>query len=226
MQILFVFAAVVLVYVYFGYPLLVSILSRVSHPHVRDESHQPSVCILVAAYEEVTVIRQKLENFLQIDYPHDLLRIVVVSDGSTDGTDEIVEEFTGPRITLLRQEPRAGKASALAMGLAQIADDVVVLTDANTMFEPHAVTHLVTNLADPTVGVVTGEVRLVDDKPGYSQSEGAYYRYEMYLQACESRFWSVMGVDGALYAVRRELIEAPPASAILDDFITSMEIAK
>ena len=226
MQTLFICSTAVLVYVYFGYPLLISVLSRLSRPHTRDESYRPSVCILVAAYEEAAVIRQKMDNFRQIQYPEDLLRIVVVSDGSTDGTDDIVREFSDPRITLLRQEPRAGKSSALAMGLEQIFDDVVVLTDANTMFDPQAVTHLVTNLADPSVGVVTGEVRLVDDKPGYTESEGAYYKYEMHLQACESRFWSVMGVDGALYATRRELIEAPDPATILDDFTISMEIAK
>lgn len=223
---LFCISVVALVYVYAGFPALLAVFAkRWGHPHTTDTHYTPSVTILVAAHQEARVIRAKLENFLEIDYPHSLLRMLIVSDGSTDGTDEIIENFTCERVTLLRQEPRQGKAAALNLGLDAISSDVVVLTDANVMFESSAVRELVKNLADGNVGVVTGDVILLDEKLGYAASEGAYYKYERFIQANESRLWSVVGVDGALYAAKRELIVAPPVEAILDDFVLSMTIA-
>lgn len=225
MSVLFYMSITVLVYVYFGYPCVVTGCSWLSKKHQKNSDYRPSVCILVAAHQEAAVIESKVLNFYEIDYPKEKLSMLVVSDGSTDGTDEIVAKHVGPRLKLIRQSPRAGKAAALGVGLPLIDSEIVVLTDANTLFDPSAVSALVANFGDARVGAVTGEVRLVDDKVGYADSEGAYYRYETQIQAAEARFWSVIGVDGALYAVRRELIKAPPTDAILDDFTISMEIA-
>ena len=154
--------------------------------------------------------------------------MLVVSDGSTDGTDEIVDSFADDQIQLLRQEPRQGKATALGTALEALSGtcaEIVVFTDANVLFDPPALRYLVQHFEDPSVGVVTGTVNLIDSKVGYAESEGAYFRYERYLQNAESRWWSVVGVDGALYAARRSLVSAPPREAILDDFVISMSIA-
>ena len=222
---LFAFSLGLVAFVYFGYPLVIGALAKLSgRSHLTGDA-LPTVTIVVAAYQEASVIRAKLENFHAIDYPEDHLSMVVVSDGSTDGTDEIVGEFASDRLCLIRQEPRGGKAAALGLALDIVDSEVVVFTDANVLFDPSAVRRLVRHFEDPAVGVVTGTVNLVDAKVGYAESEGAYFRYERFLQASESRWWSVVGVDGALYAARRALVSAPPPDAILDDFVISMSVA-
>lgn len=226
MIIVFTSAAVLLAYVYLGYPLLLWGLSRVlGRPHGAGPA-LPTVTIVVAAYQEAAVIGAKLTNFENIDYPAARLKMIVVSDGSTDGTDEIVRRCGEPRVRLLRQEPRRGKAAALGLALDHVDTEVVVFTDANVLFDPEAIRQLVRAFGDPEVGAVTGTVHLQDTKAGYAESEGAYYRYERFLQRHETRLWSVVGVDGALYAVRRSLVSPPPKDAILDDFVISMDVAR
>lgn len=219
-------AALALVYLYAGYPLLLKLATdRCGKDHTTNDN-LPTVCIIVAAYQEATVIADKLQNFDALDYPAEKLSLIVVSDESTDGTDEIVTAHGSSRITLLRQSPRAGKASALGIALPVATAEILVFTDANVIFDHQAIRQLVRHFADPQVGAVTGVVHLIDEKTGYAESEGAYYRYERFIQQAESRLGSVVGVDGALYAARREWVKAPPADAILDDFVISMEIAK
>ncbi len=225
MEALFYIAAALVAYTYLGYPLVLSLLARLSPQAHQIGEALPNVSIVVAAHQEAEVIQQKLDNFLELDYPADLLDMVVVSDGSTDGTDEIIQNFACSRIQFFRQEPRQGKASALAIAFGHTQSEILVLTDANVLFQPDAIHKLVRHFADPEVGAVTGVVTLVDDKAGYAESEGAYYRYERFLQEKESTYHSVVGVDGALYAARRELMKAPHPDTILDDFVISMELA-
>lgn len=225
MLVLFIFCALALVYLYIGYPMLLGLAARVwGHPTEQGDE-LPGVTIIVAAHQERAVIQDKLDNFDRLDYPPEQITMLIVSDGSTDGTDEIVRAHSNPRIRLMRQEPRAGKASALNLALANVDAEVLVFTDANVLFEASAIRALVRHFADLDVGVVTGVVQLIDTKSGYAESEGAYYRYERFIQQAESRLHSVVGVDGALYAARRSLVSPPPRDAILDDFIISMEIA-
>jgi len=226
MQDLFVASLGILIYIYLGYPLALAMLARLCGRAHQQGSAQPSVTIVVAAHQEAAVIRDKVENLEKLDYPHDKLRMLVVSDGSTDGTDELVTEFGSERVTLMRQEPRAGKASALHLAIAKVDSEIVVFTDANVLFDAQAIKALVRHFADPTVGAVTGVVQLVDSKTGYAESEGAYYRYERFLQQAESDLHSVVGVDGALYAAKLGAISLPPRHAILDDFVLSMNIGR
>ncbi|HVY61833.1 MAG TPA: glycosyltransferase family 2 protein [Planctomycetota bacterium] len=208
------------------YPVAIGLLARLrGRAHAVDGGLLPAVTVIVAAHDEAVVIGAKCDNILGLDYPPDRLDAVVVSDGSTDGTDEIVRARGGARIRLLRQEPRQGKAAALGRAIAAARGEVLVFTDANVLFDREAVRRLVRHFADPAVGVVTGTVHLIDGKPGYAQSEGLYYRYERFLQRSESTYDSVVGVDGALYAVRRDLAQAPPPDVILDDFLVSMDVA-
>lgn len=226
MLIAFLVAFGLLSYTYVGYPCLLWLLARAWGRSWVSLDAVPGVTIVVAAHQEAQVIREKLVNFLEIDYPQDRLSLLVVSDASTDGTDEIIKDFPCPRVTLIRQEPRQGKPAALGLALEHVDSEIVVFTDANVMFEPPAVRRLVRPFADADVKLVTGVVHLVDRRVGFAESEGVYYRYERFIQRHESTFWSVVGVDGALYAARRESIRPPPPNAVIDDFVLSMEAVK
>ncbi len=214
------------VYVYIGYPALLWIFPRgkpaITH-HIR-ENRFPSVALIISCYNEADVIREKLQNALELDYPEELLRIIVVSDGSDDGTDELVQEFTNNRITLIRQEGRLGKTMGLNLAMEQISEDVTVFSDANAMYAPEAIAKLVRNLADPSVGYVVGAALYTDGSCGASaQNENLYWRYELAIKSMESRLHSVVGGDGAIYAIRTELWE-PLQQQDINDFVNPLQI--
>ena len=217
----------VVVYVYVIYPLVVTAVARLRpRPARSDARFEPTVSFVIAAYNEEPVIAAKIENTLALDYPAEKLEVLVASDGSDDRTEEIARRYQGPRMRVVALRPRGGKALALERGVPKTSGDIVVLTDANTILRRDALRKLVRHFADPVVGVVTGDVRLIDPKKGYADAEGAYYRYERHLQSCESTASSVVGVDGGMYALRRPLFRAPERDTILDDFVISMEVAK
>ena len=196
-----------LIYVYLGYPLMVWILGRLRPRRVADGTIQPRVSILTSAYNEANAIGETVLNKLALDYPTDLLEVIVVSDESEDGTDEIVEAIIqqDSRVSLIRQSPRAGKTSALNLAVQKASGDVLVFADANSMYAPKALHHLVAPFADPDVGYVTG--RMVYRAPdGSLTGEGcsAYMRYENVLRRWETLLGSVVGVDGGIDAVRKE----------------------
>lgn len=202
----FWFAAGVLVFVYLGYPALVMLVGRLRPRTPNPAAIEPPVTIVIAAYNEAGVIEATLANKLLLDYPRDRVQIVVVSDGSTDGTDEIVMRFAARGVTSLRQEPRNGKTAALNRALEHATGDVVVFSDANSIYDPQALRRLVAVFADPTVGYATGS--LVYQTAGGSLSAegcGAYMKYENAIRRAETRVGSVVGVNGGLDAVRRSL---------------------
>jgi cellulose synthase/poly-beta-1,6-N-acetylglucosamine synthase-like glycosyltransferase len=181
----------------------------------------PRVCLFIAANDEAGVIDAKLRNSLTLDYPPDLLDIVVASDGSVDGTNDIVRRF-GPRVRLLEFGQRRGKIATVNDGMRTVASEIVILSDANTFLEPGAVRALVRNFGDDEVGAVSGDVILVGERAALARSEDLYYRYERWVQRAESEIGSMIGVDGALYAIRRELFVAPAGDTILDDMAIPM----
>jgi glycosyltransferase involved in cell wall biosynthesis len=186
-----------------GYPAAMGVLARLRPRPVRKAEITPSVAVVVSAHDEEPVIRRRLENLLELDYPADRLVIVVASDGSTDGTDVIVEEIAAqePRVRLL-QCPREGKVAAQHRSVRETASDVLAFTDANTEWKPDALRLLVNNLADPEVGYVCGQLRL--ESPDGANLEGVYWRYEMWVRAQESACSSITAGNGAIYAVRRD----------------------
>jgi cellulose synthase/poly-beta-1,6-N-acetylglucosamine synthase-like glycosyltransferase len=213
------------VYVYFGYPALLWILTRgkPATNHFREEGF-PSVALIISCYNEADIIREKLQNALELDYPEKSLRIIVVSDGSEDGTDELVREFTDPRITLIRQEGRLGKTMGLNLAMEQVSEEVTVFSDANAMYAPDALSKLVRNLADPRVGYVVGAALYTDGDQGPSaKNENLYWRYELAIKSMESRLHSVVGGDGAIYAIRTELWE-PLQQQDINDFVNPLQI--
>jgi len=216
-------AAALVVYVYVGYPLSLSIAR--SHGVGGKEAARPSVTLVIPAYNEAKVIREKIENSLAIDYPRDLLEIVVASDGSDDGTDAIVREYESSGVALRAFSPRAGKISVLNRAIPSARGEVVVLCDANVMFRPDALGRLASHFADAEVGAVTGDVRIRSEDAPFGDGEGLYYKYERFIQARESALGSTVTVDGGMYAIRRELFRPLPADTILDDFIIGMNVA-
>lgn len=186
-----------------GYPAAMGILARVRPRPVGRGEITPSVALIVSAHDEEAVIGRRLENLLALEYPPELLEIVVASDGSTDRTDEIVAEVAArePRVRLLCC-PREGKVAAQHRAVRETVSEVLAFTDANTEWRPDALRLLVRNLADPEVGYVCGQLRL--ESPEGANLEGLYWRYEVWVRAQESACSSITAGNGAIYAVRRE----------------------
>jgi cellulose synthase/poly-beta-1,6-N-acetylglucosamine synthase-like glycosyltransferase len=206
LKVIFWVSLAALVWTHALYPLFVAALARLRpRPVQSDESFRPLVALVIAAYNEEDVIERKLENALALDYPRERLRIVVASDASSDGTDDIVRSFADRGVELVRA-PRGGKVNAQNHALRTLTDvDVVAFSDANCEWAPDALQQLVAPLADPRVAYVCGRLRL--HSPEGTNQEGAYWRYEIWLRARESLIHSVTGGNGSIYALRRERYE-------------------
>jgi len=203
---LFWISAVAVFYVYFGYPLLLLIVARRRGDAALAAQPLPRVTLFISAYNEKAVIAQKLENSLQLDYPRQLLQIIVVSDSSDDGTDEVVLRFAAQGVRLVRQSQRSGKSAGLNLGFQEAIGEILVYSDANAIYQPDAVRRLVEHFGNPQVGYVVGNARYLDSgNVPSAESEGLYWKLETWLKKKESAFGSVVGGDGALYAIRREL---------------------
>ena len=191
-----------LAWTHVGYPLAAAALARKRPKPVRHRDNVPGVALIVAAHDEEAVIEDRLRNLLELDYPPARLQIVVASDASTDGMDEIVERLATaePRIMLLRC-PRAGKVAAQNLAVAGSKAKIVAFSDANASWAPDALTKLVRSFGDPEVAYVCGRLSL--RRPDGTNREGVYWRYETWLREQESLAGSVTGGNGAIYAVRR-----------------------
>lgn len=223
--IVFVLAAVITVYIYFGYPALIWVLARVRPRPVARAEVTPTMSVVVAVHNEEEVIEEKIRNSLAVDYPADRLEILIVSDGSTDRTDTLTRRMSGPRVRLIRM-PRGGKAEALNAGAAAATGDILVLTDANVALAPNALRVLARSFADPEVGGVSGKKKYVirTGSDTTEQGENLYWRWDQWQKKLESTIGSMFAADGTLYAVRRELYVpiADPAQA--DDIAISARV--
>lgn len=214
-------------YVYAGYPALVHVIGRLRQRLVRKGPCAPAVTILIPAFNEEKGIRRTLENKLELEYPAERLEIIVISDGSTDATDRIVAEVASESeipLTLLRQSPRQGKSAALNRGVATARGEILVFSDANSVYRPDALANLMRNFADPSVGYVTGKM-IYANPDGSVTGDGCstYMRYENRLRADETRAGSVVGVDGGIDAMRQSLYE-PLAPDQLPDFVLPLGV--
>jgi cellulose synthase/poly-beta-1,6-N-acetylglucosamine synthase-like glycosyltransferase len=216
-----------ILYTYCLFPLLLHVVSRrfgrkEELPADLPDAELPRVAMIVAAYNEAGVLDRKLENSWAIDYPADRFRLLVGSDGSDDGSDAILRACRDPRLKAALFHDRRGKISVLN-DLAAAADaDILVMSDANTMYAPDAVRKLVRHFQLPWVGCVSGELALEGD--GGSSGEGLYWRYEQWIKRSESRLGFLIGCNGGIYALRRELYSWLPASTIVDDFVLSLRV--
>ncbi len=186
-----------------GYPLAAALLARLRTREVRKADVTPAVSVIVPAHDEESVIGARLDNLLALDYPAEQLEIVVVSDGSTDGTNQVVAAYSArePRVRLLALA-RGGKLAALNHAVGESTRDIVAFSDANSKWAPNALRKLVRNLADDDVAYVCG--KLVLEGADGTNREGIYWRYELWLRESESALGSITGGNGAIYAVRRE----------------------
>jgi cellulose synthase/poly-beta-1,6-N-acetylglucosamine synthase-like glycosyltransferase len=225
-QILFFAAVSLILYVYAGYPALLYLLSRWRRNRVFSQSSElPRVSLLISAYNESAVIAEKSRNALTLDYPRGRIEILVISDCSDDGTDEIVKTFAPHGVRLVRLIERLGKSAGLNLGAQQASGDIFVFSDANAMYLPDAIRQLVQHFADPRVGYVVGNARYIHapGQPTSAESEGLYWKLETWMKEKESDFGSVVGGDGAIYAIRRKLF-TPLLPTDINDFLNPLQI--
>ena len=209
-------------YSYVGYPVLIWGLARIfgrsDEPSGIVERDPPTVSLLIAAHNEEEVIEGRLRNALAMDYPAGKLQVAVASDGSTDGTAPLVRRFAGRGVLLLEFPTRRGKAAVLNAAVPELTGEILLLTDANTMIEPAAVRRLARWFHDPEVGVVCGRLVLTDPETG-ANADGLYWKYETFLKRCEARLGALLGANGAIYAIRKELYTPIPDGTIVDDLV-------
>jgi len=222
LQILFWVSFGAIFLTYFAYPVTLLLLAPLKKRHECADA-TPSVTLIISAYNEAGVIRKKIENSLALDYPREKLEIMVISDESDDGTDAIAQEYADQGVVLYRQVPRRGKSFGLTQFVPKATGDIVVFSDANSIYEPDAVRKLVRHFADEKVGFVVGHQRYVEEENAASVSESLYWRYETWLKIHESEIGSVVCGDGAIYAIRRELFE-PLKEDDINDFTIPLKI--
>lgn len=203
-EITFWLSAAALVYTYIGYPLLVVLVSKVRPRALRRGTFEPMVSVIITAYNEERDLAAKLENTLALDYPKDKLEVIVASDCSSDRTDEIAGQFTARGVKLYRQPERLGKTTAQNSAVERATGEILLFSDATTMYDLGVLRAMMPNFADPSIGCVAGRLIYVDPSQS-SVGRGAvtYWSYETFLKQHESRACSLIGASGCLYAVRR-----------------------
>ncbi|MFL1465508.1 glycosyltransferase family 2 protein [Marinobacter sp. HN1S83] len=230
LKLLFWLSLLLLMYIYAGYPLLARMLAAFRPiPVNREDGYRPSVSIVIAAFNEAADIRATLENKLAQHYPSELLEILVVSDGSDDGTDDIVTTMAGEArcpVHLVRQEPRQGKTSGLNLLIPRATGDIILFADANSHWDINAINYLVSNFADPDVGYVTGKM-VYANQDGSLVGDGcsAYMKYENRLREYETQLGSIVGVDGGIDAMRKSLHQ-PLQADQLPDFVQPLKVVE
>ncbi len=223
MQLVFWISIAGILYTYAGYPLCLWLFG-VKRP-IASQAWTPTVSVILAARNEEQNLSRKLASLRQVRYPHHLLQIVVASDGSTDGTDEILRQAPGIVTVLLH--PAVGKAEAINRAVREATGEVLVCLDVRQSLDPDAIQELVHCLADPHIGAVSGELQL-EDATGEPSTDGLgiYWRLEKLTRRLESATGSVVGVTGAIYAMRRELFQPIPQGTLLDDVLIPMQVAR
>ena len=225
---LFWASAGLIAYTYAGYALWLWCKARLWPCSIARAGCEPAISIVMVVRNEQEAVGEKLRNLRSLDYPQDHCQIVVISDGSADGTDAILKDHAGdPRMIVLRKQFSQGKASGLNDALAAATGEIVVFVDARQQIEPGALRAMVENFADPSIGCVSGELMIGDPALGESgQGMGLYWKIEKKIREWESASGSVVGATGALYAVRRELVGRIPEGTILDDLYVPMRVVK
>jgi cellulose synthase/poly-beta-1,6-N-acetylglucosamine synthase-like glycosyltransferase len=215
----------VCVYIYFGYPLLLWVLSKVRPRPVREGDVTPRASFLICCFNEEGVIGDKIRNTLSLDYPPEQIEVLVVSNGSTDGTNDIVRNWGDPRVRLVALDT-PGKMRALNEGARQATGEILVMSDADWFLDHHTLRLMGRQFADPEVGGVCGARKSSMKRGGDAtgEGEGMYARWDKYQKTLESRIGSVFAADGLLYAIRRELFVPITNPGQADDITVSVQI--
>lgn len=220
---IFILSLIALFYTYIGYPIFVYLVSLIRPLPVKRAEIEPNITILITAYNEEKDIFAKLENTLQINYPREKLEILVASDGSTDNTDKTVKEFATQGVKLFRQEGRVGKTVTQNNAVEQATGEIILFSDATTMYPPDVLREILPGFADQTIGCVAGKLIYVDkNDTTIGQGAKSYWNYETFLKEAESRACSLIGASGCLYAVRRRAYKPMYAEACSDFLIATV----
>ncbi len=223
--IVFCFSILLIGYTFFGYPLLLFVVSRFVDRKVKRGKTTPDVTVVIPVHNEENQIRAKLENCLRFDYPRDRLRLVVVSDNSTDGTVEIARSFGADRVTVFQLPFRGGKVAAQNYAMRLLRSEVVLFSDVAITNDPDCVRLIVENFVDPDIGVVScRDSVVVNGEP--SGGESSYIRYDMMVRRFTSRMGSIIGVTGGFYAVRGRIAEGGWNPAFPPDFYVALRSIK
>ena len=234
LKILFWAMLLIVFYTYLGYGILLYIIIRLrrlfkGNPQktvLPQDEELPTMTLMICAYNEEDVVKEKMENTLALDYPKDKLQIMWVTDGSNDRTNELLAAY--PEVDIIFTPERRGKTAALKHGLKELKTRYVAFTDANTMLNAGALREIARLFMDPTVGCVSGEKRVAAKQDGEmaAEGEGLYWRYESTLKKWDSELYSTMGAAGELYAIDPTLVREVPDEALLDDFMMSMYVVE
>ena len=234
LKILFWLCLAIVFYTYIGYGLLLYILVRLKRllglsrpePVLPDDDQLPDVTLMICAYNEEDIVHEKMANIRQLDYPKEKFCVMWVTDGSSDGSNDLLRQY--PEVTLVYSPERRGKAAAMQHGLKENKAGIVVFTDANTMLNANAIREIVRQFMKPDVSCVSGEKRVAARIDGQvaAEGEGLYWKYESTLKRWDSELYSAMGAAGELFAVRMSDYREAPSNALLDDFMMSMLIVK
>ncbi len=225
MEFIFWLSILLIFQAYFGYPLSLWLTGKVRENRVQKTSYLPPVTMIIAACNEQERIRHKLENTLELDYPRELLQVIVASDGSTDATNDIVREYYEQGIELLALPERNGKEYAQKEAVAMATGEVIVFSDTSTQIEPQGIKEIVANFADPAVGCVSSVDRILG-RDGKPCGEGFYVRYEMWLRSLETRVNSLVGLSGSFFAAKREVCQdfSPDMQSDFRTVLNSMKL--
>lgn len=227
-EILFWIGIGIVFYTYLGYGIVLYLMVKIKELFVKPRLPRlpetlPEATLLIAAYNEEAIVASKMVNCRQLDYPADKLRLVWITDGSNDNTNERLKEY--PEVTVLYQPRRQGKTAALNRALPYVNTPYVIFTDANTMLNKGAIKEIIRQFSDPRVGCVAGEKRVeIQAEQGATAGEGIYWKYESALKRLDYRLYSAVGAAGELFAIRTSLFEQMPPDTLLDDFILSLRI--
>ncbi|MDE3212249.1 MAG: glycosyltransferase family 2 protein [Bacteroidota bacterium] len=231
-EIIFWVLAAIVCYTYVGYGILLFVLVRIKRkfrprPQTpRDPDYVPEVTLFIAAYNEKDWVAQKMHNTRSLNYPKNKLRVMWVTDGSDDGTPELLAHY--PEATVLHLPERNGKIGAMNRGMKYVHSRLVVFSDANTMLSTDSIQRIVDQFRDPGVGCVSGEKRIQqkESDTAAASGEGLYWKYESTLKKWDAELYSVVGAAGELFALRTELFREVESDTLLDDFIISLRIAQ
>jgi len=215
-----------ILYPYAGYWALLRLLAPWIGRPVKRAPHEPTITLVVCAYNEARNMQRKLENTLALRYPREKLQVLVVSDASTDDTDRIVREFPAKGIELIRLPERGGKVACQNAAIPRAQGEILVFSDARIMLGRDSLAAMMENFADPTVGCVSSQDLIVDAQgnPDVAAGEGFYVRYEMALRRAEARLGSLVGASGSFYAVRKSLAGVWEVG-FERDFMTPLKVA-
>ena len=230
LTIIFWICLAIVFYTYIGYGILLYILLRIKRlfyknnpePVLPADEELPNVTLMICAFNEEDIIREKMENIRAIDYPKEKFCVMWVTDGSSDHSNELLKEYE--EVTLVYSPERRGKAAAMQHGLKENKAEYVVFTDANTMLNSNSIREIIRQFMKPNVTCVSGEKRVAARTEGEvaAEGEGLYWKYESTLKRWDSEFYSAMGAAGELFAVKMSCYREAPSNALLDDFMMSM----